>query len=201
MSSYQNDIQPVTSFALRADPPETFKKNVTSTAVQVGWHSTPLGSVFVARTIRGVGRIDFFDPDDPQEPLRRLQQAWPSVAIERSQQATEGAAEALCRAPGPGNTVPLYVTGTPFQIAVWRALLRIPVATRVSYSQLAADAGYPKATRAVGNAVGANPVAVLIPCHRVVQQSGALGNYRWGSDKKRVIQNWERQQVVNREPV
>ena len=89
---------------------------------------------------------------------------------------------------------PMFVAGTNFQIAVWRALLKIPQGALASYSQVARALGAPRAARAVGNAIGANPVALLIPCHRVIQQSGALGGYRWGPAKKLMAQTWERMQ-------
>src|SRR5690606_14591818 len=88
----------------------------------------------------------------------------------------------------------VHVRGTNFQLAIWRALLRIPEGKAVSYGQLAAACGKPGAARAVGSAVGANPVAVLIPCHRVIQQSGALGGYRWGPERKLALQAWEQLQ-------
>jgi AraC family transcriptional regulator of adaptative response/methylated-DNA-[protein]-cysteine methyltransferase len=84
------------------------------------------------------------------------------------------------------------VAGTNFQIAVWRALLKIPTGAVASYAEVAKSIGAPKSARAVGNAIGANPVALLIPCHRVIQQSGALGGYRWGPTKKLLVQTWER---------
>lgn len=90
------------------------------------------------------------------------------------------------------------MTGTNFQIAVWRALLKIPMGAVASYSQVAKALGAPRSARAVGNAIGSNPVALLIPCHRVIQQSGALGGYRWGPTKKLMVQTWER---VRDEPV
>jgi AraC family transcriptional regulator of adaptative response/methylated-DNA-[protein]-cysteine methyltransferase len=86
----------------------------------------------------------------------------------------------------------LHVAGTNFQVAVWRALLRIPAGSAVTYSQIAHAVGSPAAVRAAGTAIGANPVAFLIPCHRVIQQSGALGGYRWGLERKQAMQVWER---------
>lgn len=85
----------------------------------------------------------------------------------------------------------LHVEGTNFQVAVWRALLRIPPGKLASYFQIVRALGYPKASRAVGNAIGANPVALLIPCHRVIQKSGAMSGYRWGIPKKQMVQTWE----------
>ncbi len=87
--------------------------------------------------------------------------------------------------------VSLHVSGTNFQISVWKALLQIPPAKIVSYSQVATAIGHPKSARAVGLAVGANPVAFLIPCHRVIQQSGKLGGYHWGLTRKQAIHAWE----------
>ncbi|MEC9305363.1 MAG: methylated-DNA--[protein]-cysteine S-methyltransferase, partial [Pseudomonadota bacterium] len=90
----------------------------------------------------------------------------------------------------------LHVRGTNFQLNVWRALLMIPDGQLASYSHIAQALGAPKSSRAVGNAVGANPVALWIPCHRVIQQSGALGGYRWGLDVKRKVQAWEAAQYA-----
>ena len=90
----------------------------------------------------------------------------------------------------------LHVAGTNFQIAVWRALLRIPPGGAASYAQIAAAAGVRRAVRATGSAIGANPVAFLIPCHRVIQQNGGLGGYRWGASRKQAMQIWERLQTA-----
>lgn len=87
--------------------------------------------------------------------------------------------------------ISLHVSGTNFQISVWRALLQIPPAKVVSYAQVASAVGNPKAARAVGLAVGANPVALMIPCHRVIQQNGKLGGYHWGETRKQAIHAWE----------
>jgi AraC family transcriptional regulator of adaptative response/methylated-DNA-[protein]-cysteine methyltransferase len=86
----------------------------------------------------------------------------------------------------------LHVSGTNFQVAVWRALLRIPAGAAATYSQIAEAVGAPRAARAAGAAIGANPVAFLIPCHRVIEQNGGLGGYRWGVERKRAMQLWER---------
>lgn len=91
----------------------------------------------------------------------------------------------------PDRPLSLYVSGTNFQVSVWKALLRIASGTVASYSQVAAAIGHPDAARAVGLAVGANPVALLIPCHRVIQQCGKLGGYRWGEIRKQAIHAWE----------
>lgn len=91
----------------------------------------------------------------------------------------------------PDRPISLHVSGTNFQISVWRALLEIPPAKVVSYAQVESAVGNPKAARAVGLAVGANPVALMIPCHRVIQQNGKLGGYHWGETRKQAIHAWE----------
>lgn len=105
-----------------------------------------------------------------------------------------GAAELATRvfpaAPEPGR-LHLLLRGTNFQIKVWEALLATPPATLVSYSQLAARAGVPKAQRAVGSALAANVIAYLIPCHRVIRESGESGAYRWGAERKLALRAWE----------
>lgn len=93
----------------------------------------------------------------------------------------------------------LHVKGTNFQIQVWRALLHIPFGNLTTYQKLAQAIGRPTAARAIGNAVGANPVSYLIPCHRVIRGSGALGGYRWGLERKTAILGWEASHNANRE--
>ena len=124
--------------------------------------------------------------------LDDLRRDWPRAELARNDQASAQVIEAVfSEAGGQRGALSLQVEGTNFQIAVWRALLSIPPGRLASYSQIARALGYPKASRAVGNAVGANPVALLIPCHRVIQQSGALGGYRWGAARKQMAQMWE----------
>ena len=91
----------------------------------------------------------------------------------------------------PSASWNVFVRGTPFQLRVWRALLRVPAGSRISYCHLAAAAGHPNAARATGSAVGKNPVAFLIPCHRVIRENGTPGLYRWGTLRKRAMLSWE----------
>lgn len=91
----------------------------------------------------------------------------------------------------PTHPIPVHIQGTNFQIKVWEALLRIPTGSLVSYQDLAGMIGYPNANRAVATAVGRNPIAYLIPCHRVIRRSGAFGGYRWGRTRKRALLGWE----------
>ena len=177
---------------LEAVTPGEFRKRGQGVVIQYGVHDTPLGRMFVAMTQRGVCRMAFLDNDHEAGVLDDLQKDWPQAELARNDQASAHVIEALFReAGGQEEPLSLHVEGTNFQIAVWRALLSIPPGRLASYSQIASALGRPKASRAVGNAVGANPVALLIPCHRVIQQSGALGGYRWGAARKQMAQMWE----------
>lgn len=185
---------------LEAVTPGEYKRNGHGVVIEYGYHQTPLGQVFVATTQRGICRLGFVDYTSVDEPLAELHKDWPMGSLTSNDQSTRYVIDALFSEQPDWQRGPLslHVVGTNFQVAVWRALLRIPPGKLASYSQIAGALGYPKASRAVGNAVGANPVALLIPCHRVIRQSGALGGYRWGSTKKQMVQTWEH---LHHEPV
>ncbi|CAM4273395.1 methylated-DNA--[protein]-cysteine S-methyltransferase [Vreelandella rituensis] len=177
---------------LEAVTPGEYKRQGEGVEVAYGIHETPLGSMFVAVTPRGICRMGFVDATSAEELLARLAKQWPQSALHYRPEATGYAVEALFAKPGErAASLSLHVSGTNFQIAVWRALLTIPDGQLASYSRIAQALGTPKSSRAVGNAVGANPIALWIPCHRVIQQSGALGGYRWGVAKKQMVQAWE----------
>jgi AraC family transcriptional regulator of adaptative response/methylated-DNA-[protein]-cysteine methyltransferase len=124
--------------------------------------------------------------------LADLHKAWPHAIVRENRQQTLAVIQSMfggeMKLDRPAS---LHVSGTNFQVSVWKALLQIPTATVVSYSQVAGAIGHPNSARAVGTAIGANPVAFLIPCHRVIQQSGKLGGYRWGEIRKQAIHAWE----------
>lgn len=179
---------------LEAVTPGEYKNRGKAVQFEYGVHPTPLGPMFVAVTRRGVCRVEFMDFTSLEVLLEDLQNAWPLGSFKESLASTRYVIDAFFSngtASGPGP-LSLYVTGTNFQVAVWRALLKIPPGAVASYAQVAMALGVPKAARAVGNAIAANPVALLIPCHRVIQQSGALGGYRWGTTKKLMAQTWEK---------
>lgn len=179
--------------SLEAVTPGEYKSKGKDLEIEYGVHSTPFGAIFVAVTGRGVCRAEFMDGNPIEVQLRDLRKTWPLASIAKNDETTRDVVEAMFGvSTALENPLSLHVSGTNFQIAVWRALLRIPPGSVVSYSQMAAALGRPNSARAVGNAIGANPVALLIPCHRVIQQSGALGGYRWGQTRKQAIQVWER---------
>jgi len=178
---------------IEAVTPGEYKNRGKQVNVAYGVHSTPLGPMFVAVTQRGVCRAEFIGFNTVEALLDDLHNVWPLSSITESIPATRHAIDAFFgqHAASRQGPLSLHVAGTNFQIAVWRALLKIPPGAVASYVQVATMLGAPKAARAVGNAIGANPVALLIPCHRVIQQSGALGGYRWGPAKKLMAQAWE----------
>jgi AraC family transcriptional regulator of adaptative response/methylated-DNA-[protein]-cysteine methyltransferase len=175
--------------ALEAASPGEFKARGAGLEIRWGVHASPFGDAMVALTRRGVSRLAFLGDGGAAAEGDALAAAWPGAELRRDDAGTAAVALAMfaCRADAP----PLWVRGTNFQIAVWRALLRVPEGAVCTYGDLAAAIGRPSAARAVGQAVGANPVAYLIPCHRVIRGVGALGGYRWGPARKRAMLAWE----------
>jgi AraC family transcriptional regulator of adaptative response/methylated-DNA-[protein]-cysteine methyltransferase len=154
-----------------------------------GVHATPFGDALVAASVRGVCKLHFLSEGD--EPAALLAGNWPNATRIHDPAATAPAIAALFRQGPPAAPVALWVKGSNFQLQVWRALLAIPPGRLASYAAVAEHLGRPNAARAVGNAVAANPLAVLIPCHRVIRESGALSAYRWGETRKAALQAWE----------
>lgn len=191
---------------LEAVTPGEFKQKGQNLQLDYGVHATPFGPLFIAMTSRGICKASFIDFSSLEQELAALQQAWPLSTLQHNQALTAPVVDRMFslqyehhqqyKHDSLQKPFSLHVSGTNFQVAVWRALLKIPSGSLVSYSELANTLGYPKASRAVANAIGANPVAWMIPCHRVIRESGALGGYRWGVPKKQLIQTWERLQIA-----
>ncbi|WP_246859701.1 bifunctional transcriptional activator/DNA repair enzyme AdaA [Dickeya oryzae] len=177
---------------LEAVTPGEYKQQGAGLIIEYAVHPTPFGNAFIAVTPRGICSLSFLDNNDAGEPLAALHHTWPHAVMHHNPQRTQTVIDTLfaMKTP-PDRPISLHVTGTNFQISVWKALLQIPPATVVSYSQVADAIGHHNAARAVGLAVGANPVAFLIPCHRVIQQSGRIGGYHWGETRKHAIHAWE----------
>lgn len=157
--------------------------------VQYGFHPTPFGDCLIALTSRGICHLAFVEPVTREEALARLAHDWPLAQRIPDQDATRAVAAAAFPPPGSGAapSLALHVKGTNFQLKVWKALLEIPVGDVTTYGAIATQLGDAKASRAVGTAVGANPVSYLIPCHRVIRASGELGGYAWGIERKKVM--------------
>lgn len=177
---------------LEAVTPGEYKQRGAGLVIDHGVHDTPFGQAFVALTPRGICNFSFLDDQAPQTPLAALAHSWPEAELREAPSRTQGVIHTMFDSSKKADRpISLHVSGTNFQISVWRALLQIPPAKVVSYAQVASAVGNPKAARAVGLAVGANPVALMIPCHRVIQQNGKLGGYHWGETRKQAIHAWE----------
>jgi AraC family transcriptional regulator of adaptative response/methylated-DNA-[protein]-cysteine methyltransferase len=173
--------------------PGELKRAGAGLTIQYGFHPSPFGECLIAATARGVCHLGFVSPADRRAALAELTAEWSRARLEEAPRATAPIARRLfTRGNGHAPTgIDLHVRGTNFQIKVWEALLRIPPGGVVSYEDLARHIHAPRAVRAVANAVAHNPVAWLIPCHRVIRKSGALGGYRWGETRKKALLAWE----------
>ncbi|STQ90692.1 methylated-DNA--[protein]-cysteine S-methyltransferase [Iodobacter fluviatilis] len=177
---------------LEAVTPGEYKKEGVGLSIGYGVHNTPFGPAFIAITPRGICKFSFLQGEAMGAHLADLCKKWPYAVVHEEQQATLEVLDGMFGvAKKPNKPISLHVAGTNFQVSVWKALLQIPPAAVVSYSQIAKAVGRPSAARAVGTAIGSNPVAFLIPCHRVIQQGGKLGGYYWGEARKHAIHAWE----------
>lgn len=177
---------------LEAVTPGEYRRQGQGLTIRYGPADGPFGRSFIAWTDRGICRLAFMDSDTCAAELERLCADWPGArVIEDVPGARDSARRVFARPRARTAPLSVLVRGTNFQVAVWRALLSVPAGRLVSYGDVARAIGRPAATRAVGTAVGANPCAFLIPCHRVIRESGELGGYRWGLTRKQVINAWE----------
>ena len=175
--------------AVDAVTPGEFKRRGGGLAIAYGFHPSPFGEALVAVTERGVCGL-WFVKSGREGALHELERTWPEANRHESAEETAEAAQhvfALDRARERGTPLGVVLRGTNFQLKVWEALLRIPEGRVVTYEDVAAAIGRPTAMRAVGNAVGSNPISYLVPCHRVIRKSGELGNYGGGIARKRLM--------------
>lgn len=170
--------------------PAEYKNNGAGIEIDYGFHSTPFGDCLIGVSQRGVTGLAFTgsgDEDNRDAALNSMMKRLAGASYTHNPDHTASFCELIFTAPekpSSAQTLSVLVNGTAFQVRVWEALLRIPAGGRSSYRQLAEMAGNPAASRAVGTAVGNNPVAVLIPCHRVIREDGMLGGYHWGLERK-----------------
>lgn len=170
--------------------PGEIKAGGAGLSIGHGFAPSPFGPALVGWTGRGICHLAFSNGDEPAL-LAELAGLWPRATLHRDDAQ---AAERLSRMfPGTAPATPLHLLlrGTNFQIKVWEALLRCPPGQILSYGQLASRAGVPRAPRAVGSALAANTIGFLIPCHRVIRDSGEVSHYRWGSERKLAMLGWE----------
>ncbi len=187
---------------LEAATPGEIKAGGTGWVISAGFSQSPFGLCLLAEGPRGICHLSFPSSKEKNRGVAKatLQQEWPQAKFEWNNERAARLSAPLFAEPGAAvHEAPLrsYVRGTGFQIRVWRALLQIPRGSVISYGQLANALGQPGAARAVGTAVSRNPLAYLIPCHRVIRQTGVLGEYRWDPIRKKAMLAWE---SVHRQP-
>ncbi len=182
--------------SIEAVTPGQYKSEGLGLEIRYGVHATPFGDCLIALTKRGICRLAFFEGGSGEE-VAAFERDWPQASIEEDSVATRPLVEAIFSNDAASRPEPfhLFVRGTNFQVQVWRALVAIPPAHTLAYRDIAALLGRPNATRAVANAIAANPIAYLIPCHRVLRANGALSGYRWGRERKRALLAWESARV------
>jgi len=173
--------------------PGEYKRHGQGLIIHYGIHESPFGGCLLAATGRGICKLAFFDTDLERERLvRDLADEWGEARIARDDSVTRPLMHAAFTA-GRRERKPLHLLlkGSRFQLKVWEALVSVPAGELVAYEQVAAIVGSPSATRAVASAIAKNNIAYLIPCHRVIRKSGAIGRYRWGSERKQAMIGWE----------
>ncbi len=173
--------------------PGEFKRKGADLTIAYDFHPTPFGECLLAMTDRGICYLGFVSGDDRFGVFQHLRDSWPKATMHENGSKGRKIIERLFQpAKGAGNRpFHLHLRGTNFQVNVWRALLTIPPGSLAAYRDIAARIGRPGSARAVGGAVAANPVAYLIPCHRVIAATGGLAGYRWGRVRKQAMIGWE----------
>lgn len=168
--------------------PGDYARKGAGLAISYGWFNSPFGHVLAMGTDRGLCGMAFSDETGDDAAFNDMTARWPQA----NYQLAPGHIEPWVMAAfGSGDTSHLHLIGAPFQIKVWEALLNIPTGHVTTYGEIAGAVGNPRAVRAVGTAVGRNPVSWLIPCHRAIRKSGGLGGYHWGLPVKRAMLAWE----------
>ena len=170
--------------------PGEFKSKGAGIEIRYGFHQSPFGVCLIGLTERGVCHLAFLaSASDRQLALKQLRLKWPKANVRLDARAAKRAGQTIfSRRRGK---LAIHLRGTGFQVKVWQALLRIPPGALLSYGDIAKAIGKPSASRAVGTAVGSNGIGFLIPCHRVIRDTGILGDYRWGPERKRALLAWE----------
>jgi AraC family transcriptional regulator of adaptative response/methylated-DNA-[protein]-cysteine methyltransferase len=174
-------------------PPGAFKAKGEGLAISHGFHDCPFGRALVMITDMGLCGLGFADSDEEAKTLADMKARWPNATYREDRAATADYSKRIFdpMAWSPERPLRIVFIGSDFEIRVWQTLLRIPFGKAASYSDIASSLGKPKAARAVGGAVGRNPLSFVVPCHRVIGKSGGLTGYHWGLTRKRAILGWE----------
>jgi len=173
--------------------PGDFKKQGAGLQITYGFGDSPFGDCLLAFTDRGICHLSFVDGDTHSRALSELFDMWPGALYTENRDAVNRTIQHIFDIDRSEDTRPfhLLLRGTNFQVNVWKALLNIPEGRIVSYQDIATHMGMPRSVRAVAHAVSVNPVAYLIPCHRVIRKSGKIHRYRWGDARKKALIGWE----------
>lgn len=172
---------------LDAASPGEIKSGGAGLVISYGYGFTPFGECFIAASSRGVMQLVFIGQNERDAAVVNLQNEWSGAVLKYDAQLAAIIIDQLFNHDNETQSLRAYVKATKFQIRVWRALLAVPPGRLISYGQLAESIGQPSASRAVGSAVGKNPIACLIPCHRVIRGTGLFGEYRWGQNRKQLM--------------
>ena len=178
--------------------PGDFKTRGGGLTIRYGFHPSPFGLALIMATERGICGLAFADDAGEAAALDDMTRRWPDAAYIRDDAVTAGEAARVFDPSRWSNDRPLRIVliGTDFQVRVWQSLLDVPMGKATTYGNIAKKIGAPKASRAVGAAVGANPISFVVPCHRAVGATGALTGYHWGLTRKRAMLGWEAGQVL-----
>lgn len=177
--------------------PGEWKARGGGLTIRYGYHASPFGEALIMATDRGLAGLAFADAGEEKACFEDMACRWPNATYVEDREATAPYAARIFDPSKWSSEQPLRVVliGSDFQVRVWESLLKIPLGKAVTYSDLAADIGQPTASRAVGAAVGRNPVSFVVPCHRALGKSGALTGYHWGLTRKRAMLGWEAAQI------
>lgn len=173
--------------------PGEYKLRGGGLRIVYGFCSSPFGDCLLGRTDRGICWLSFLSDENKSRACTEMLRYWDGAECIENHEAVQHLAEEVFNPfqGEQGGTIQLHLRGTNFQVKVWEALLTIPFGYTLSYGDIAGKIGKPSAARAVGSAVGRNPVAFIIPCHRVIRETGVLGNYHWGETRKKLLIGWE----------
>ena len=178
--------------------PGEWKNGGAGMTLRYGFHPSPFGTAVVIGSGRGLAGLAFADPGEEQAALADMQRRWPRASYIEDRAGTASLAQRIFdkKLWRPDQPLRVVLIGTDFEVRVWQTLLKIPMGRAVAYSDIAHKIDNPKASRAVGAAIGRNPVSFVVPCHRVVGKSGDLTGYHWGITRKRAMLGWEAGQVA-----
>jgi AraC family transcriptional regulator of adaptative response/methylated-DNA-[protein]-cysteine methyltransferase len=199
---------------LESVTPLEYKQKGHGLTIEYGLHETPFGLALIGVTTRGVCWLSFIATDeDPRIELEKMKTHWQNSVFHQDENLTLSFIHKIFPSPHPSDTslprerergegkIHLLVKGTNFQVKVWDALLKLPMGSVTTYQNIATGIHNPKALQAVGSAVGANHIAYLIPCHRVIRKDGILGEYRWSSVRKKGMIGWEMAAAENQKNI